>query len=71
MLKLFLTLINKKSVATHLSILLLETAASKMRNWNGCKTRADYHDGPNVKEQIKNFIFNTVYMGEGTCMYVY
>ena len=60
MLKLSLTLINKKSVATHLSILLLETAASKMRNWNGCKTHADYNGGPNVKEQIKNFIFKTV-----------
>ena len=41
MLKLSLTLINKKSVATHLSIRLLETAASKMRNWNRCKTRAN------------------------------
>ena len=34
MLKLTLTLINKKSVVTHFSNLLLETAASKMRNWN-------------------------------------
>ena len=37
-------LINEKSVATHLSILLIETAASKMRNWNGCNTRADMMD---------------------------
>ena len=34
MLKLSLTLMNKKSGATQLSILLLETAASKMRNRN-------------------------------------
>ena len=40
MLKLSLTLMNMKSEATQLSILLLETAASKMRNRNVCKTRA-------------------------------
>ena len=27
-----------------MSILLIETVASKMRNWNGCKTRADMMD---------------------------
>ena len=38
------TIINvnqQEKVTTHLSILLIETAASKMWNWNGCKTRAD------------------------------
>ena len=44
MIKLSSMLIDKKSVATHLSILLLETAASKMRNWNVFKTRADTMD---------------------------
>ena len=44
MLKLSLTLMNMKSGATQLSILLLETAASKMRNRNVCKTRAHMMD---------------------------
>ena len=44
MLKLSLSLINMKSGATQLSILLLETAASKMRNRNVCKTRAHMMD---------------------------
>ena len=44
MLKLSLTLMNMKSEATQLSILLLETAASKMRNRNVCKTRAHMMD---------------------------
>ena len=44
MLKLSLTLMNMKSGATQLSILLLETAASKMRNRNVCKTRAHMID---------------------------
>ena len=44
MLKLSLTLINMKSGATHLSILSLETAASKMPNRNVCKTRAHMMD---------------------------
>ena len=44
MLKLSLTLMNMKSGATQLSILILETAASKMRNRNVCKTRAHMMD---------------------------
>ena len=44
MLKLSLTVMNMNSGATHLSILLLETAASKMRNRNVCKTRAHMMD---------------------------
>ena len=44
MLKLSLTLMNMKSGGTQLSILLLETAASKMRNRNVCKTRAHMMD---------------------------
>ena len=44
MIKLSLTLINMKSVATRLSILLLETAASKMWDWNLCKICVDTMD---------------------------
>ena len=44
MLKLSLTLMNMKSGATQMAILLLETAASKMRNRNVCKTRAHMMD---------------------------
>ena len=44
MLELSLTLMNMKSGATQLSILLLETAASKMRNRNVWKTRAHMMD---------------------------
>ena len=44
MFKLSLTLMNMKSGVTQLSILLLETAASKMRNRNVCKTRAHMID---------------------------
>ena len=44
MLKLSLALMNMKSGATQLSILLLETAASKMRNRNVYKTRAHMMD---------------------------
>ena len=43
MLKQLLTLINKKGVATHFSILLIKTAASKMLNWTD-NTRADMMD---------------------------
>ena len=48
MLKLSLTLMNMKSGATHLSIILLETAACKMRNRNVC-TNSCLYDGACVK----------------------
>ena len=53
MLKLSLTLMNMKSGATHLSILLLETAACKMRNRNVC-TNSCLYDGPCVKGGTQN-----------------
>ena len=43
-LKLSLALMNMKSGANQLSIILLETAASKMRNRNVCKTCAHMMD---------------------------
>ena len=42
--KLSFTLMHTKSGATQLSNLLIETAASKMRNRNVCKTRAHMMD---------------------------
>ena len=62
MLKLSLTLMNTKSGATHLSILLLETAACKMRNRNVC-TNSCLYDGPCVKGGTQNFIFKTFFSG--------